>query len=80
MLYKNSYCLQSACSVFRYSFLAWLYVVDYCPHGSNLCGLFHHLTWDDRYATPQLAITKAGMYEAFEMFPCDFNDLFKSSN
>lgn len=44
----------------RYSFLVWLYVVDYCPHGSKLCGLFHHLTWDDRYATPQLAITKAG--------------------
>jgi len=52
----------------RFTFSLWLYVNNYCPHTSlNLCSIIQHITWDDRYATPQIFFTRTGQPSAHEV-------------
>jgi len=52
----------------RFTFSLWLYVNNYCPHTSlNLCSIIQHITWDDRYATPQIFFTRTGQPSAHDV-------------
>jgi len=46
----------------RFTLSLWLYVNDYCPQPSSIafCSIIQHITWDDRYATPQLYFNRKG--------------------
>ena len=45
----------------RFTLSLWLYVNNHCPHASLArCCISQHITWDDRYATPQLYFNHKG--------------------
>ena len=54
------FCLLSLMSYCRCTFVFWLYVEDYCPT-APLCSILHHITWDDRMATPLFYINQKGI-------------------
>ena len=48
------------CRFTRFTFVTWLYVIEWCEAG-KLCSIIQHLTWDDFYMTTLIFVNSEGM-------------------